>query len=74
MRAASPPLLLPSTSHKTDILEADMPPRKRACFATPALGFKIEESSAAAPNTLEGVNQRVTELDTTVRQRTEEFQ
>ncbi|GJR69402.1 putative reverse transcriptase domain-containing protein [Tanacetum coccineum] len=72
--AASPPLLLPSTSHKTDILEADMPPRKRACFATPALGFKIEESSAAevAPNTLEGVDQRVTELDTTVRQRTEE--
>ncbi|GJS46511.1 hypothetical protein Tco_0596632 [Tanacetum coccineum] len=27
-----------------------------------------------APTTLEGVDQRVTELDTTVRQRTEEFQ
>ncbi|GJS61630.1 hypothetical protein Tco_0656414 [Tanacetum coccineum] len=26
MRAASPPLLLPSTSHKTDIPEAEMPP------------------------------------------------
>ncbi|GJX04901.1 hypothetical protein Tco_0190817 [Tanacetum coccineum] len=26
IRAASPPLLLPSTSHRTDILEAEMPP------------------------------------------------
>ncbi|GKE70411.1 hypothetical protein Tco_1528483 [Tanacetum coccineum] len=99
MRAASPPLLLPSTSHKTDIPEAEMPPRKRACFATPAPGFEIGESSVAgaarqpgpapeadtwdeivdamlkvAPTTLEGVDQRVTELDTTVRQKTEEFQ
>ncbi|GKA72588.1 hypothetical protein Tco_0778804 [Tanacetum coccineum] len=97
--AASPPLLLPSTSHMTDVLEAEMPPRKRACFTTPALGFKIGESSAAgaarrsgptleadawdeiveammeiASTTLEGVDQRVTELDTTVRQRTKEFQ
>ncbi|GJU64404.1 hypothetical protein Tco_1246239 [Tanacetum coccineum] len=30
MRAASPPLLLPSTSHRTDILEAKMPPQNRA--------------------------------------------
>ncbi|GJZ40764.1 hypothetical protein Tco_0587650 [Tanacetum coccineum] len=101
MRAAavSPPLLLPSTSHRTDIPEAEMPPQKRACFATPAPGLEIGESSAAgaarqpgptpeadtcdeiveamlevAPTTLEGVDQRVTELDTTVRQRTEEFQ
>ncbi|GJS02543.1 hypothetical protein Tco_0319051 [Tanacetum coccineum] len=76
-----------------------MPPRKRACFTTPAPGCEIRESSAAgaarqpgptpeadtwdeiveammeiAPTTLEGVDQRVTELDTTVRQRTEEFQ
>ncbi|GKE29443.1 hypothetical protein Tco_1444827 [Tanacetum coccineum] len=97
--AASPPLLLPSTSHRTDVPEAEMPPQKRACFTTPAPGFEIRESSAAgaarrpgptpeadawdeiveammeiAPTTLEGVDQRVTELDTTVRQRTEEFQ
>nr|GEZ43710.1 hypothetical protein [Tanacetum cinerariifolium] len=39
--------LLPSTSRRTDIPEADMPPRKRACLTTPALGFKIGESSAA---------------------------
>ncbi|GJR81477.1 putative reverse transcriptase domain-containing protein [Tanacetum coccineum] len=97
--AASPPLSLPSTSHRTDVPEAEMPPRKRACLTTPAPGCEIGESSAAgaarqpgptpevdtwdeiveammeiAPTTLEGVDQRVTELDTTVRQRTEEFQ
>ncbi|GKD91736.1 hypothetical protein Tco_1367243 [Tanacetum coccineum] len=91
--------LLQSTTHRTDIPEAEMPSRKRACFATTALGLKIGESSAAgaarqpgptleadtwdeiveammevAPTTLEGVDQRVTELDTTIRQRTEEFQ
>ncbi|GKF60506.1 hypothetical protein Tco_0177292, partial [Tanacetum coccineum] len=49
MRAAavSPPILLPSTSHRTDILEAEMPPRKRACFATPAPRLEIKESLAA---------------------------
>ncbi|GKE82973.1 hypothetical protein Tco_1552973, partial [Tanacetum coccineum] len=82
MRAASPPLLLPSTSHRTDILEA---PRKRACFTTLAPRFEVRESSAAGAArqpgpTLEadlrrdrGVNQRVTELATTVRQDTDEF-
>ncbi|GJY48081.1 hypothetical protein Tco_0438037 [Tanacetum coccineum] len=97
--AASPPLLLQFTSHRTDVSEAEMPPRKRACVTTPAPGCEIGESSAAgaarrpgptpeadtwdeiveammeiAPTTLEGVDQRVTELDTTVRQRTEEFE
>ncbi|GKA25778.1 putative reverse transcriptase domain-containing protein, partial [Tanacetum coccineum] len=95
----SPPLLLLSTSHRTDIPEAEMLPRKRACLATPATGLEIGESSVAgvarqpgptpeadtwdeiieammevAPTTLEGVNQRVTELDTTVRHRTKAFQ
>ncbi|GJS94817.1 hypothetical protein Tco_0801785 [Tanacetum coccineum] len=45
--AASPPLLLPSTSHRTDVPEAKMPPQKRACFTTPAPGLEIGESSAA---------------------------
>ncbi|GKA28463.1 putative reverse transcriptase domain-containing protein [Tanacetum coccineum] len=97
--AASPPLLFPSTSPRTDVPEAEMPPQKRACLTTPAPGYEIGESSAAgaarqprptpevdtwdeiveamieiAPTTLEGVDQRVTELDTTVRPRTEEFQ
>nr|GEV63284.1 reverse transcriptase domain-containing protein [Tanacetum cinerariifolium] len=73
--------LLPSTSRRIDIPEPDMPPRKKAYLTTPALGFEIGESSAAvdkmmeiASNTLEGVNERVTELDTIVRQRTDEFE
>nr|GFD41537.1 hypothetical protein [Tanacetum cinerariifolium] len=105
--------LLPSTSRRTDIPEANMPPRKRAYLTAPTLGFEIGESFAAgaarqprptksdlrrckveqagygitdtldeivekmmeiAPTTLEGVNERVTELDTTVRQRTDEFE
>nr|GEW62147.1 hypothetical protein [Tanacetum cinerariifolium] len=53
--------LLPSTSYRTDIPEAEMPPQKRAFFITPA--FRLE-----------GVNQRVIELATTIRQDTEEFQ
>nr|GEX87256.1 putative reverse transcriptase domain, ribonuclease H-like domain, aspartic peptidase domain protein [Tanacetum cinerariifolium] len=103
--------LLPSTSRRTDIPEADTPPQKRACLTTPAPRFEIGESSTAgaarqpgptesnlrrcrveqegywisdiwdeivdklkiALTTLEGVNERVTELDTTVRQRTDEF-
>ncbi|GKE92233.1 hypothetical protein Tco_1573328, partial [Tanacetum coccineum] len=45
--AASPPLSLSPTSHRTDILKAEMPPRKRACLTTPAPGCEIGESSAA---------------------------
>nr|GEX93450.1 hypothetical protein [Tanacetum cinerariifolium] len=84
--------LLSSTSCKTDILEADMPPRKKACLTAPTPGFEIGESSAAgygitgtwdeivekmmeiAPTTLEEVNDGVTELDTIVRKRTDEFE
>ncbi|GJS73959.1 hypothetical protein Tco_0706800 [Tanacetum coccineum] len=44
MRVVSPPLLLLSTSHRTDIPEA---PRKRACFTTPAPRFEVGESSVA---------------------------
>ncbi|GKC95446.1 hypothetical protein Tco_1160888, partial [Tanacetum coccineum] len=47
MRAASPPLLLPSTSYRNDIPKAEMPPRKRVCLTTPAPGLEIGESSAA---------------------------
>nr|GEU70246.1 hypothetical protein [Tanacetum cinerariifolium] len=66
--------LLPSTSRMTDIPEADMPPRKRACLTTPALEFEIGETFAIASTTLKGVNERVTELDTIVRKRTNEFE
>nr|GEZ95522.1 hypothetical protein [Tanacetum cinerariifolium] len=39
--------LLPSTSRRTDIPEADMPPRKKACLTALAPRFEIGESSAA---------------------------
>nr|GEV34435.1 hypothetical protein [Tanacetum cinerariifolium] len=77
--------LLPSTSRRADIPEADVPPRKRACLTTLASGFEVRESSTvgatrqAGPiesdlrrymvEQAEGVDQRVTELDTTVRDR-----
>ncbi|GJS69339.1 putative reverse transcriptase domain-containing protein [Tanacetum coccineum] len=41
-------MLLPSTTHRTDIPEVEMPPRKRACFTAPSHMFEIEESSDAA--------------------------
>ncbi|GJS34266.1 hypothetical protein Tco_0532648 [Tanacetum coccineum] len=73
MRAAatSPPLSLPSTSPRTDVPEAEMPPRKRACLTTPAPGYEIEESSAAGATR----QPRPTlEVDTWDEIRTEEFQ
>nr|GFB47208.1 hypothetical protein [Tanacetum cinerariifolium] len=39
--------LLPSTSHRTDIPEADMPPQKKACLTALAPRFEIGESSTA---------------------------
>ncbi|GJX39673.1 hypothetical protein Tco_0252976 [Tanacetum coccineum] len=48
LRAASPPLLLPSTTHEDDIPEVDIPLQKRARFTAPASGFKVRETSATA--------------------------
>nr|GEY80796.1 hypothetical protein [Tanacetum cinerariifolium] len=42
------PLLLPSTSCREGILEADMPLQKRARFTTPTGRYEMGESSAAA--------------------------
>nr|GEU75864.1 reverse transcriptase domain-containing protein [Tanacetum cinerariifolium] len=39
--------LLPSTSHRTDIHKADVPPQKRGCLTTVAPRFKVGESSVA---------------------------
>ncbi|GJU43415.1 hypothetical protein Tco_1200681 [Tanacetum coccineum] len=47
-RATLPSLLLPSTSYRDDIPEADMLLRKRACFTTPDSRFEVGESSALA--------------------------
>ncbi|GKD58844.1 hypothetical protein Tco_1296353, partial [Tanacetum coccineum] len=43
-----PPFLLPSTAHRDDIPEADMPLRKRARFTTPTSRFEVGESSTVA--------------------------
>ncbi|GJV17951.1 hypothetical protein Tco_1363274 [Tanacetum coccineum] len=43
----SPPLLLPYTTHRDDLPEADMLLQKRARFTAPASRFKVGESSAA---------------------------
>ncbi|GKE23850.1 hypothetical protein Tco_1435362, partial [Tanacetum coccineum] len=66
MRAASPPLLLPSTSHRTDILEAKMPPKKRACLTTPTPGLEIGESY--------GITDTWDEIVEAMLEETEEFQ
>ncbi|GJX52182.1 hypothetical protein Tco_0280551 [Tanacetum coccineum] len=44
----SPPLLLPSTTHRYDLPEADMPLQKRARFTAPTGRFEVGESSSAA--------------------------
>nr|GEZ46586.1 hypothetical protein [Tanacetum cinerariifolium] len=56
LRAASPlplptpssPLLPPTTGHREDVPEADVPSRKRLCLTTPTFRFEIRECSAAA--------------------------
>nr|GEW83973.1 putative reverse transcriptase domain-containing protein [Tanacetum cinerariifolium] len=40
--------LLPSTSRRTNIPEADVPPRKRACLTTTAPVFEVRESSTTS--------------------------
>ncbi|GKE55407.1 hypothetical protein Tco_1494592 [Tanacetum coccineum] len=80
----SPPLLPllaslsipPSVDRREDIIEVELPPRKRLCLTTPTSRYEVGESSTAArptrdlkdavkevaPTTLERVNARVTEL------------
>ncbi|GKC15131.1 hypothetical protein Tco_1011913 [Tanacetum coccineum] len=43
---SSPPLLLPSTDYRADVLKVTLPPRKRLCIA-PGLRYKIRECSYA---------------------------
>nr|GEV36543.1 reverse transcriptase domain-containing protein [Tanacetum cinerariifolium] len=43
---SSPPLLLPSTSHRVDVLEVTLPPRKRLCIAL-GLRYEVGKSSSA---------------------------
>ncbi|GJW41383.1 putative reverse transcriptase domain-containing protein [Tanacetum coccineum] len=71
IRVASPPMLLPSTSHRTDIPEAEMSPWKRACFTTPTPRFEVRESSAAGATRQPGPT---LEADLRRDRETEEFQ
>nr|GEV78247.1 putative reverse transcriptase domain-containing protein [Tanacetum cinerariifolium] len=41
-------VMLPSTTRRSEVPKADMPPRKRLCFTTPTTEFKVGESLAAA--------------------------
>ncbi|GKE49506.1 hypothetical protein Tco_1480764, partial [Tanacetum coccineum] len=59
----SPPLLLPSTTHRDDIHEADMPLQKRAHFTVPTGRFEVEESSPVAATRQLGLD--VATVDTT---------
>ncbi|GJS98080.1 hypothetical protein Tco_0819250 [Tanacetum coccineum] len=75
MRAAvaSPPSLLPSTSPRTDVPEAEMLPWKRACLTTPASGYEIRESSAAGAARQPGPNSQRPVTWMRLLSRTEEF-
>ncbi|GKE18286.1 hypothetical protein Tco_1425863 [Tanacetum coccineum] len=61
----SPPLLLPSTTHRDDIHEADMPLRKRAHFTVPTGRFEVGESSPVAAARQHGLD--VATVDATPR-------
>nr|GEX33139.1 hypothetical protein [Tanacetum cinerariifolium] len=75
--ALSSHLLLPSTDHSDDILEADLPPQKRQAerpmFREIGYGIidtwdeLVDAIQEIAPTTLKGVNQRVIELATTTQ-------
>ncbi|GJT37794.1 hypothetical protein Tco_0937659 [Tanacetum coccineum] len=75
MRAARACLTTPAT--RCEIGESSTAGAARQPGPTPAVDTWdeiVEAMMEIAPTTLEGVDQRVTELDTTVRQRTEEFE
>nr|GEW16405.1 hypothetical protein [Tanacetum cinerariifolium] len=69
--------MLPSTSHRTDISEANRTSRKRLCLIAPASRFEVRESSttvaARVMTAVEEVNERVTDLVTTQGQDAHEF-
>ncbi|GJY83763.1 hypothetical protein Tco_0497139 [Tanacetum coccineum] len=71
-RAASSPLLLPSTAHKDDIPKACLPLQKRACFTAPTSSICASESKAMTA--IGEVNEKVIDLATTQRQDAHELQ
>nr|GEV78203.1 putative reverse transcriptase domain-containing protein [Tanacetum cinerariifolium] len=83
LRAASPlplptpssPLLPPTTGHREDVPEADVPSRKSLCLTTPTFRFEIRECSAAAARHqgLLVVNLRISYQADVRRKESEEF-
>nr|GEY16845.1 hypothetical protein [Tanacetum cinerariifolium] len=72
----SPHMLLPSTTDRDDLPEADIPLWKRARFTTPTGRFEVGESSLAAARAMIAigvVNNRFTDLATTQRQDAQEL-
>ncbi|GJS69144.1 hypothetical protein Tco_1009581 [Tanacetum coccineum] len=79
----SPLLLLPVAHHRKDILETDMPFRKRLCLTAldsrvdygfiDTIDASIRASESRAITTVREVNKRVTDLATTKRQETHEL-
>nr|GEZ05652.1 hypothetical protein [Tanacetum cinerariifolium] len=72
---SSPPLLLPSTSHRADVLEVILLPRKRLCIALgPRYKDEMLVGMLGAPTTDEiELGRRMTDFVTTVRQDTGEI-
>ncbi|GKB70544.1 putative reverse transcriptase domain-containing protein [Tanacetum coccineum] len=74
LRAASPPQLLQSTSHRSDILETNMPFRKRLCLTAPTGSFvDVVDATAGRPMSrevgyrIEDVWDDMTQLTTALR-------
>nr|GEY38496.1 hypothetical protein [Tanacetum cinerariifolium] len=64
-----PPLYIPPpVDRRDDILEIEMPPRKRLCLSTLGSRYEIEESSTARPTRDRGIDYRfVSTLDAKAR-------
>nr|GEU37148.1 hypothetical protein [Tanacetum cinerariifolium] len=65
------PLYIPApVDHRDDILETEMPPRKRLCFSTLGSRYEIEESSTSRPIEGRGIDYGfVSTLDAEARRR-----
>nr|GEX32118.1 putative reverse transcriptase domain-containing protein [Tanacetum cinerariifolium] len=61
-----PPLYIPlPVDHKDDILETEMPPRKRLCLSTLGSRYEIKESLTSRPTEGRGIDYRDTCVDPT---------
>ncbi|GJS27603.1 hypothetical protein Tco_0488223 [Tanacetum coccineum] len=67
-------LFIPPVDRREDTPEAELPPRKRLCLTALARSMRPREAvEEVAPTTLEGVNDRVTELAAVQEQDTQDI-